>query len=106
MGRSPSSPYGRTGEARHTSAGLPTGRRHREREKTVHQLVTDRPAPLADQELARIDAWWRAATYLTVGQIYPAANPLLREPLRPEHIKRACSATGARRPASTSSMSI
>ena len=33
------------------------------------------------------DAWWRANNYLTVGQIYLMANPLLREPLRPEHIK-------------------
>ena len=38
-------------------------------------------------ELARIDAYWRAANYLTVGQIYLKDNPLLREPLRPEHIK-------------------
>lgn len=42
---------------------------------------------LSDAELAGIDAWWRAANYLTVGQIYLQANPLLREPLRPEHIK-------------------
>ena len=34
-----------------------------------------------------LDAWWRAANYLSVGQIYLLANPLLREPLRPEHIK-------------------
>lgn len=34
-----------------------------------------------------LDAWWRAANYLTVGQIYLQANPLLHEPLRPEHIK-------------------
>src|SRR5947208_9184969 len=38
--------------------------------------------------LARIDAYWRAANYLSVGQIYLQENPLLREPLRPEHIKR------------------
>jgi xylulose-5-phosphate/fructose-6-phosphate phosphoketolase len=44
-------------------------------------------APLDDVELARIDAYWRAANYLTVGQIYLLDNPLLREPLRPEHIK-------------------
>src|ERR1700710_2164630 len=43
--------------------------------------------PLSTQELQTIDAWWRAANYLTVGQIYLTANPLLREPLRPEHIK-------------------
>jgi xylulose-5-phosphate/fructose-6-phosphate phosphoketolase len=38
-------------------------------------------------ELAALDAWWRANNYLTIGQIYLQANPLLREPLRPEHIK-------------------
>src|SRR5438270_9009850 len=43
--------------------------------------------PLGAQELARIDAWWRAANYLSVGQIYLLANPLLTEPLRPEHVK-------------------
>ena len=37
--------------------------------------------------LARIDAYWRAANYLSVGQIYLLDNPLLREPLLPEHIK-------------------
>ena len=42
---------------------------------------------LSDAERARIDAYWRAANYLTVGQIYLQENPLLREPLRPEHIK-------------------
>jgi xylulose-5-phosphate/fructose-6-phosphate phosphoketolase len=47
--------------------------------------VTDRP--LDDEQLRRIDAWWRAANYLSVGQIYLMDNPLLREPLRPEHVK-------------------
>src|SRR5205085_12586084 len=43
---------------------------------------------LADAEALRtIDAWWRAANYLTVGQIYLYQNPLLREPLRAEHVK-------------------
>ena len=45
------------------------------------------PHTLAAEELALLDAWWRAANYLTVGQIYLQDNPLLREPLRPEHIK-------------------
>jgi xylulose-5-phosphate/fructose-6-phosphate phosphoketolase len=40
-----------------------------------------------DQELLQIDAYWRAANYLTVGQIYLQENVLLREPLKPEHIK-------------------
>ncbi len=43
--------------------------------------------PLGDEDLHRIDAWWRAANYLSVGQIYLLDNPLLREPLRPEHVK-------------------
>src|SRR5439155_24322077 len=34
-----------------------------------------------------LDGWWRAANYLSVGQIYLLDNPLLREPLRPEHVK-------------------
>jgi xylulose-5-phosphate/fructose-6-phosphate phosphoketolase len=39
------------------------------------------------RELELIDAYWRAANYLSVGQIYLLANPLLREPLRAEHVK-------------------
>ncbi len=42
---------------------------------------------LGDQELLRLDAYWRAANYMSVGQIYLLDNPLLREPLKPEHIK-------------------
>ena len=41
----------------------------------------------SDSELQQLDAWWRAANYLAVGMIYLRANPLLREPLQPEHIK-------------------
>ena len=44
-------------------------------------------APVAQIELARVDAWWRAANYLSVGQIYLLDNPLLREPLDLSHIK-------------------
>ncbi len=42
---------------------------------------------LDQNRLNLIDAYWRAANYLTIGQIYLQENPLLREPLRPEHIK-------------------
>jgi xylulose-5-phosphate/fructose-6-phosphate phosphoketolase len=45
-----------------------------------------RPA-LSTSELDAIHAWWRAANYLSVGQIYLLDNPLLREPLLPEHVK-------------------
>src|SRR5512133_1392900 len=44
-------------------------------------------APLAPEELDRIDAFWRACNYLALGMIYLRDNPLLREPLRPEHVK-------------------
>jgi xylulose-5-phosphate/fructose-6-phosphate phosphoketolase len=43
--------------------------------------------PLAADELRLLDAYWRAANYLSVGQIYLLDNPLLREPLRAEHVK-------------------
>ncbi len=43
--------------------------------------------PLGKAQLRDIDAWWRAANYLSVGQIYLMDNPLLREPLLPEHVK-------------------
>jgi xylulose-5-phosphate/fructose-6-phosphate phosphoketolase len=43
--------------------------------------------PIADEELRLLDAYWRAANYLSVGQIYLLDNPFLREPLRREHIK-------------------
>jgi xylulose-5-phosphate/fructose-6-phosphate phosphoketolase len=51
--------------------------------------VTDTPSPrpLSDDEVALLDAYWRAANYVSVGQIYLLDNPLLREPLRPEHVK-------------------
>jgi len=42
---------------------------------------------LSQEQIAQLDAYWRAANYLTVGQIYLQDNPLLREPLRSEHIK-------------------
>ena len=43
--------------------------------------------PVSDETLRRIDAWWRTANYLSVGQIYLLANPLLREPLTKDHVK-------------------
>jgi xylulose-5-phosphate/fructose-6-phosphate phosphoketolase len=43
--------------------------------------------PVSPQVLDDVDAWWRAANYLSVGQIYLMDNPLLREPLLPEHVK-------------------
>jgi xylulose-5-phosphate/fructose-6-phosphate phosphoketolase len=43
--------------------------------------------PLEPEELRLLDAYWRAANYLSVGQIYLLDNPLLRQPLAPEHVK-------------------
>lgn len=43
--------------------------------------------PLAEDELRKIDAYWRAANYLSVGQIYLYDNPLLKEPLTRAHVK-------------------
>ena len=45
------------------------------------------PTPLQAEELRRMDAWWRAANYLSVGQIYLMGNPLLREPLTIDDVK-------------------
>ena len=52
-----------------------------------HVLNSARQASSTD-ELALVDRWWRACNYLSVGMIYLTDNPLLREPLTPEHIKR------------------
>ena len=43
--------------------------------------------PLSEDELLRLDMWFRAANYLSVGQIYLMDNPLLRESLKPEHVR-------------------
>lgn len=47
----------------------------------------DMPDVLTTEELERIDAYWRAANYLSVGQIYLFDNPLLKQPLKAEHVK-------------------
>src|SRR6478736_3613 len=49
--------------------------------------LVDRLANPTADDVASMDAWWRACNYLTVGQIYLMDNPLLRAPLAPEHIK-------------------
>jgi xylulose-5-phosphate/fructose-6-phosphate phosphoketolase len=50
-------------------------------------VLSEASGPLSREELTAVDAWWRAANYLSVGQIYLMDNPLLREPLSAEHIK-------------------
>ncbi|WP_045226586.1 phosphoketolase family protein [Methyloterricola oryzae] len=49
--------------------------------------ATVQEAPLSSEELRKIDAFWRACNYLALGMIYLRDNPLLRVPLKPEHIK-------------------
>ncbi len=48
---------------------------------------TQTTRPLSTEELRKLNAYWRAANYLSIGQIYLLANPLLREPLKIEHVK-------------------
>jgi xylulose-5-phosphate/fructose-6-phosphate phosphoketolase len=57
------------------------------RVETAGKRGTHAEEGLTGDELRAIDAFWRAANYLSVGQIYLLDNPLLRKPLRPEHIK-------------------
>jgi xylulose-5-phosphate/fructose-6-phosphate phosphoketolase len=54
----------------------------------AESLQASPPGPLAPDALRLIDAWWRACNYLSVGMIYLQDNPLLREPLEPEHVKQ------------------
>jgi xylulose-5-phosphate/fructose-6-phosphate phosphoketolase len=54
---------------------------------TVSPDVSLQATPLSDAELRCIDGWWRACNYLSVGMIFLTDNPLLRTPLKPEHVK-------------------
>ena len=61
---------------------------------------------LGADELRKTDAYWRACNYLSLGMIYLLDNPLLREPLRSEHIKNRLRGIGDRVPACHLSMFI
>src|SRR5580692_9685444 len=50
-------------------------------------VSSDATHPLSSEELRTIEAYWRACNYLAVGMIYLQENPLLREPLKRDHIK-------------------
>ncbi len=65
-----------------------------------------RDTPLSNEELQGMQAYWRACNYLSVGMIYLRANPLLREPLKAEHIKRRLLGHWGSIPASRSPWSI
>jgi xylulose-5-phosphate/fructose-6-phosphate phosphoketolase len=54
------------------------------------------PDPLSSDQLEKMHAYWRAANYLSVGQIYLQANPLLEAPLRSNMSSPVCSGIGAR----------
>ena len=54
----------------------------------IQTAAPNPPGPLSAEDLDHLDAWWRAANYLAVGQIYLRDNSLLREPLRLEHLKK------------------
>lgn len=58
-----------------------------QKQPQAEEKSTIQQAPLSAEELRKIDAYWRAANYLSVGQIYLYNNPLLKEPLKLEHIK-------------------
>jgi phosphoketolase len=66
------------------------------------QLVTNSTGPLSSKQLRGLDAYWRAANYLSVGQVYLLDNPLLREPLAIEHVKPRLYARLSSQPARTS----
>src|SRR5665647_1618929 len=63
------------------SSAVETSDSHRPRREATPE------GPLSAPLLARIHRYWQAANYLTAGQIYLLDNPLLEEPLRPDHIK-------------------
>src|SRR5580704_4656126 len=68
----------------HFSIGLTSIlNRRRNTMATTAEVLT----PLSHEDLRKMDAYWRACNYLSAGMIYLRANPLLREPLKPEHIK-------------------
>jgi len=62
-------------------------------------------SPLTSEELRKTDAYWRACKYLALGMIYLTDNPLLEEPLKPEHIKNRLLGHWDPAPASHSSTS-
>ena len=68
---------------------------------TVETEKTDKP--LSPDLLRKMNAYWRAANYLSVGQIYLYDNPLLKQPLKLSHVKPWWSDTGERHRVRTSS---
>lgn len=52
------------------------------------KMITSKKRGVTSEELEQLDAWWRASNYLAASELYLLDNPLLREELRPEHIKK------------------
>jgi xylulose-5-phosphate/fructose-6-phosphate phosphoketolase len=73
--------------ASETAGSAPEPHTAIDEERARTDATTSAETYLSPDELATLDAWWRAANYLSVGQIYLKDNPLLREPLLPEHLK-------------------
>lgn len=69
------------------SATMQQGQQDQQDRKNQKNRKLNAVSPLSKDELNRINAYWRAANYLSVGQIYLLDNPLLKEPLRLEHVK-------------------
>src|SRR5450756_1163086 len=81
------------GHAKLGGASLGDGRRSRRSERMepamddARTVAKEAEGPLSPDLLRRMDAWWRAANFLSVGQIYLRDNPLLKSPLTMAHIK-------------------
>src|SRR5208337_4301350 len=73
------------GAAKHAASNVMPQRRSFLMSKGSGAPAGDKPLP--DEELRLMHAWWRAANYLSAGQIYLLGNPLLKEPLELKHIK-------------------
>jgi xylulose-5-phosphate/fructose-6-phosphate phosphoketolase len=84
--------HGQAGQADLKDIDGPVGQGQPGRSAVAEVAAVKQPAPvqsrvLTEADVRTLDAYWRAANYLAVGQIYLMGNPLLAEPLRPEHIK-------------------
>src|ERR1043166_2018087 len=81
-------PKSRSSISRYTIKKLPKSRPISAKARSTSRADAEhRNGPLSGDLLRKMDAWWRAANYLSVGQTYLYDNPLLKEPLKREHVK-------------------
>src|SRR5262249_22720123 len=85
-GSRPSGVGGDLRAAKH-SRGTPMAQTVTEGKRKTADGSKTAAGPLSAEELRKMDAYWRALNYLSVGQIYLLDNPLLKKPLKREHIK-------------------